>query len=326
MSYTVAANTSTSPRTGTLTIAGLTATVTQAGACAYTVAPTTQSVLAAGGSHSAAVTTTSGCGWTGVSNNMTWITVTSGSSGTGNGTVSYTVAANTSTSSRTGTLTIAGQTATVTQAGACPYSCRADDANGLAAGGSQVGDDVTTPSGCGWTAASNDTTWLTVTAGAVGPATGRVSFTVAANTSTSSRTGTLTIAGQTATVTQAGALCLCRRADDAKRAGGGRVAVGAVTTPSGCAWTGVSNNMTGLPSRRQQRDRRRHGDLQRRSQHAAELAHRDADDCGPDGHGHAGRLVHLHRRADHAKRGDGRRVVLGGGHHDERLRLDRREQ
>ena len=45
--------------------------------------------------------------------------MTGGSSGTGNGTVSYTVAANTSTTARTGTLTIAGLTATVTQAGAC---------------------------------------------------------------------------------------------------------------------------------------------------------------------------------------------------------------
>ena len=84
VSYTVAANTGTA-RTGTLTNPGLTTTVTQAGACAYTVAPTTQSVLVGGRSHSAAVTTTSGCGWTGVSNDPAWITVTGGSSGTGNG-------------------------------------------------------------------------------------------------------------------------------------------------------------------------------------------------------------------------------------------------
>ena len=86
-------------------------------ACTYTVAPTTQSVLRGGGSHSAAVTTTSGCDWTGVSNSTNWITVTSGSSGTGDGTVTYNVAARTSASSRTGTLTIAGQTVTVTQSG-----------------------------------------------------------------------------------------------------------------------------------------------------------------------------------------------------------------
>ena len=74
--------------------AGVTVTVTQAGACAYTIAPTTQSVLAAGGAHSAAVTTTSGCGWTSLSNNTSWISVTGGSSGAGNGTVSYIVDAN----------------------------------------------------------------------------------------------------------------------------------------------------------------------------------------------------------------------------------------
>ena len=43
------------------------------------------------------MTTTNGCGWTGVSNNTSWISVTGGSSGTGPGTVAYTVAANTST-------------------------------------------------------------------------------------------------------------------------------------------------------------------------------------------------------------------------------------
>ena len=97
MAYTVAANTATSSRTGTLTIAGVTLNVTQAGVCNYTVAPTAQSVLAAGGSHSAAVTTTAGCGWTGVSNSTSWISVTGGSSGTGSGTVAYAVAANTAT-------------------------------------------------------------------------------------------------------------------------------------------------------------------------------------------------------------------------------------
>ena len=42
-----------------------------------------------------------------------------GTSGSGNGSVSFTVAANTGTSSRTGTLTIAGSTYTVTQAAPC---------------------------------------------------------------------------------------------------------------------------------------------------------------------------------------------------------------
>ena len=45
-------------------------------------------------------------------------TIAAGSSGSGNGTVSYAVAANSSTSPRMGTLAIAGYTFTVNQAGA----------------------------------------------------------------------------------------------------------------------------------------------------------------------------------------------------------------
>jgi hypothetical protein len=41
--------------------------------------------------------------------------VTSGSSGSGSGSVTYTVAKNTGGSARTGTLTIAGQTVTVSE-------------------------------------------------------------------------------------------------------------------------------------------------------------------------------------------------------------------
>jgi len=58
------------------------------------------------------VTASSGCSWTAVSP-VSWITITSGASGTGGGTVGYAVAA--STNSRSATLTIAGQPFTVTQ-------------------------------------------------------------------------------------------------------------------------------------------------------------------------------------------------------------------
>ncbi|PKN77506.1 MAG: hypothetical protein CVU52_00050 [Deltaproteobacteria bacterium HGW-Deltaproteobacteria-10] len=60
------------------------------------------------------------CSWTAVSNNS-WITVTGGASGTGNGTVTYSVDGNTG-DARTGTITIGGQLFTVTQA-AGPPTC-----------------------------------------------------------------------------------------------------------------------------------------------------------------------------------------------------------
>ncbi len=59
------------------------------------------------------------CEWTATSN-AAWITINSGSSYNGSGKVQYSVLANTDTSSRTGTLTIAEQTYTVTQGGSLP--------------------------------------------------------------------------------------------------------------------------------------------------------------------------------------------------------------
>ena len=56
------------------------------GSCAYSIYPTSQSVTATGGNSSVNVTGASGCSWVATSN-ASWITLTSGSSGTGNGTV-----------------------------------------------------------------------------------------------------------------------------------------------------------------------------------------------------------------------------------------------
>src|SRR5262249_50329389 len=82
--------------------------------CSYSIAPATASAPAAGGTASVTVTGAPGCAWA-VTGTPGWITITSGGSGSGNGTIVYSVQANTG-GSRTATLTIAGQTFTVTQA------------------------------------------------------------------------------------------------------------------------------------------------------------------------------------------------------------------
>lgn len=86
--------------------------------CSYAVSPTSMSFNSSAGSGSVSVSS-SGCNWTAKSN-APWITVTTGESGTGGGTVSYSVMANTGTSPRTGTITIAGQLFTVTQSNLAP--------------------------------------------------------------------------------------------------------------------------------------------------------------------------------------------------------------
>jgi len=83
--------------------------------CTYSISSTSQTFLDAGGNGNITVTTPSGCTWTAISN-ASWITITAGSSGNGNGTVNYSVAANTTPKSRTGIITVAGQTFTITQA------------------------------------------------------------------------------------------------------------------------------------------------------------------------------------------------------------------
>jgi probable HAF family extracellular repeat protein len=127
--YTVAPNSEPSQRIGTLTIAGQTLTVTQSGAgtCAYSIKPTGQTFSENGGKGTVAVTTQTGCSWSAVSG-ANWVTIPSGSSsGSGSGSVSFNVATNTGVP-RTGTLTIAGQTYTVTQSAS---GCGATDVSNL---------------------------------------------------------------------------------------------------------------------------------------------------------------------------------------------------
>jgi len=87
------------------------------GTCTFSVSPTNASFTAAGGTSTVNVTTSAGCDWTAVSNNS-FITINSGAGGSGNGIVNYSVAENTSPSSRSGSMTIAGINVTVTQNGA----------------------------------------------------------------------------------------------------------------------------------------------------------------------------------------------------------------
>ena len=91
--------------------------------CTYSISPTNASFSASGGTGSVSVTTQAGCPWT-ASSGAAWMTITSGSSGTGNGTVNYSISSNTG-GSRTSGSTIAGRVFTVTQSGATTYTITA---------------------------------------------------------------------------------------------------------------------------------------------------------------------------------------------------------
>jgi hypothetical protein len=85
--------------------------------CTMSISPTSASVSSTGGSGSVAVTASApSCAWTAVSN-AAFLTVTTGTSGTGTGTVGYSISSNQGPS-RSGTITIAGLTYTLHQASA----------------------------------------------------------------------------------------------------------------------------------------------------------------------------------------------------------------
>ena len=109
--YSITANTGTSGRSANMTIAGQNFSVAQSGqSCSFTLSPQYGANFDSSvASASVTVTTSSGCSWTASNGGASWITITSGGSGTGSGTVYYSITANTGTSGRSANMTIAGQ-------------------------------------------------------------------------------------------------------------------------------------------------------------------------------------------------------------------------
>jgi len=218
VAFTVAVNTG-SVRRATIAAGGKTFTVTQEEApppppppppppCTFTISPTAQDVADTGGTGSVAVTASaSTCAWT-ASANAAWLTVTSGASGTGNGSVAFAAAVNTA-AARTGTLTIAGQTFSVSQAAAppppppppCTFTISPATQSVPPEGGNGSVTLTASAATCTWTSTAN-VDWLTVLHGSSGTGSDTVTFAVAPNALGSDRMGTITIAGQTFTVTQ----------------------------------------------------------------------------------------------------------------------------
>lgn len=91
------------------------------GICVFALSTSNATFTASGGSNTVAVTTQATCSWT-VVNSNSWITILSGNGGTGSGVVTYRVLTNSAQAVRSGTLIIAGNTYSITQAGVKPSS------------------------------------------------------------------------------------------------------------------------------------------------------------------------------------------------------------
>jgi len=191
------------------------------------------------------VSAPNGCTWTAQSN-ASWITITSGASGSGNGAATFSVAAN-SGLARTGTVRVASTTVTVTQA-RDPATCRYTlNPNGGSFGytGGSVSMSVSTDSDCSWSSTAN-APWITIASGASGSGNGSVMVNVASNGGGLARAGTVTVGFTTVSITQTRDPATCRYSLDpggatlAASGGGGSISV---STASDCAWkVGVTSS------------------------------------------------------------------------------------
>ena len=117
--YTVAPNPVPSARNGAIVVGPTSVSVNQAAApCNFTLSRPGETIAAAGGQLSVGVSAINGCTWN-AATAANWISVASGSTGNGNGTVGLAVAPNAG-AGRVGQVTVAGQNYTVTQSAAPP--------------------------------------------------------------------------------------------------------------------------------------------------------------------------------------------------------------
>ena len=149
-----------------------------------------------GGQGSVRVATEADCVWV-ASRNASWISLQR-SGGSGPDTLTYQVSANTSTTSdRSGSLTIAGHSHRVTQQ-ACELSVESGHPN-LPPTGDAYTFAVTTNPGCVWSASSN-VGWINVV-NSSGTGSTLINYRVATNQGPD-RVGIISVSGRTKVITQ----------------------------------------------------------------------------------------------------------------------------
>ena len=209
--------------------------------CTFSLSTGAATVGSGGGEGNVTITTQAGCAWVATSNTG-WITIKAGASGSGPGSVTYSVAQNTDANSRSAAVTIAGQSLTITQDGRPPVACTYDlsptsaDFNKDSGAGALT---VTTAAECPWTAQSS-ASWVVVDGSGRGTGTATISYTVARNNDTSVRNATIDVAGRQFTVRQSGDAGACQYSvapvSFSPCMANGTLTV-SVTTQTSCPWT-----------------------------------------------------------------------------------------
>ena len=198
VAYSVSANTG-PQRIAEVVVAGRAHRVTQENGCAYTLAPETATVPAAGTDGAVALDCGAGCAWT-ASTRSSWIQLDL-AEGVGPAQIGFHVAPN-SGAARAGEIKVAGQVCAVIQESGCAFEVAMTElVTHIPAEACALSVPVSAGPGCVW-AAESHTPWLELDiGGGTGP--GTVMVTAQRNTSPT-RTGTITVAGWEIAYTQEG--------------------------------------------------------------------------------------------------------------------------
>lgn len=215
--------------------------------CLESLEPSVVTVGSGGGSGSVRIVPAeAACGWD-VTSQATWVSVTSPQSGTGDGSVTFTVSPNVDQVSRTGFVMIGAKALSISQAGlsssgGCTYAVFPTVLD-VGFGNENATVAVTAPSGCAWSASVSG--FVHATPGG-GTGSGTLKVSIENNTASDPRGTVLMVAGRAVTITQAGrsantegctyAVSPSEAAFDF-HAGSGAAEV---TAPAGCAWTATT--------------------------------------------------------------------------------------
>jgi streptogramin lyase len=198
VSAMLSANNTGATRTGSISISGQMFSITQASAsCSYS-ATTPAGVSSSGGTVQINVTASAGCPWSVVPQGP-GISVESGATGTGSGTVTLSLAPNASVGPVSSTVQVGPQSVSLSVADICSYSLSPLTLGQAAQSGTM--DVTASPTGCCWYPQS-DASWLSVNENST-TGSGTFPYTLKANFSGASRTAHITLDGRQFAVTQA---------------------------------------------------------------------------------------------------------------------------
>ena len=202
ISYTVAANTGPA-RSCTINAMGRTFLISQdaapVAACTYTINPGSQNFSAASATSSFAISAGANCTWT-ASTSCNFVTLNT-NSGTGNGTINYTVATN-SGAARTCNIYVGGKAFILTQdaapVAACTYTINPGSQN-FSSASAASSFAISAGANCTWTA-STSCNFVSLNNNS-GTGNGTINYTVATN-SGASRTCNIYVGGKAFIITQ----------------------------------------------------------------------------------------------------------------------------